>query len=63
MELTGRAGAGRVLLIDDVATHGSTLKQAIRRLNEVEGAIRIIAATAGQMIVKASVTDDADFIE
>ena len=51
------ARANRILLVDDVITRGSTLSVAIRKLRQHCPNARIIAATAGQMIVKAAVRD------
>jgi predicted amidophosphoribosyltransferase len=48
----------RVLLLDDVATRGSTLRVARRRLLEANPHCQIVAATAGQMILKEVVRDD-----
>jgi predicted amidophosphoribosyltransferase len=62
LQVAGRSGGQRILLIDDVATHGSTLSQAIRRLKAADPESAIVVATAGPMIVRASVADEADFI-
>ena len=51
----------RMLLVDDVATRGSTVAQAIRVLREQQPKATIVVATAGQMIVKEVVVDDSGF--
>ncbi|MXY32685.1 MAG: hypothetical protein F4Y60_01055 [Boseongicola sp. SB0664_bin_43] len=53
--------AGRILLVDDVMTRGSTAAQAIRVLRERRPEAEIVVATAGQMIVKEAVADDSGF--
>jgi predicted amidophosphoribosyltransferase len=45
----------RVLLVDDVCTHGNTLAEAAQKMREMNPDIEIVAATAGQMIVKECV--------
>jgi len=50
----------RVLLIDDVCDHGSTIRCAVRRIRVVHPEIEIVAATAGQMIIKEAVRDPAE---
>jgi predicted amidophosphoribosyltransferase len=47
-----------LLIVDDVCTHGSTVKCAIRRLQEMNAHLRITVASAGQMILKEVVPDD-----
>ncbi len=49
----------RILLVDDVITQGSTLAGAINKLQQHYPKSRIVAATAGQMIVKAAVRDES----
>lgn len=49
---------GRVLLLDDVCTEGTTIGCAYRRIREVHPSCEISAVTAGQMIVKAVVKDE-----
>jgi predicted amidophosphoribosyltransferase len=51
-------GAHSVLLLDDVCTGGSTLRIAAAALKAANPGVTIIAATAGQMAVKAVVADD-----
>jgi predicted amidophosphoribosyltransferase len=46
---------GRILLVDDVATRGSTLGVAAESLHGVNPTMEIVAVTAGQMILKDSV--------
>jgi predicted amidophosphoribosyltransferase len=46
---------GRVLLVDDVCTEGSTLRAAFRRLSQRYTDSEVVACTAGQMIVKSVV--------
>jgi hypothetical protein len=49
----------RILLIDDVCTRGSTLRSACAKLREANEACVITVATAGQMILKEVVRDEA----
>ena len=49
----------RVLLIDDVCTHGSTLSTAAMALKSAWPGMVVGAATAAQMIVKSAVADEA----
>ncbi|MFH1465624.1 MAG: hypothetical protein ABIO70_14655 [Pseudomonadota bacterium] len=46
--------AGSILLLDDVATHGSTIACAARKIKQASPRLTIQAATAGQMIMKAT---------
>ena len=46
-----------ILLTDDVCTHGSTMKQACRKLIAANPDVEIWLSTAGQMVVKAAVAD------
>ncbi len=55
------AAAGRVLLVDDVMTRGSTAAQALHVLREQRPEIKIVVVTAGQMIVKEAVRDNRGF--
>ena len=48
----------RILLLDDVCTHGSTLNCALRRIREVHPASELTATTAGQMILRSVVADE-----
>ena len=50
-------GASRVLLVDDVCTHGSTLGVIAKALRVVEPRVEVVSATAGQMVVRAVVAD------
>jgi predicted amidophosphoribosyltransferase len=45
----------KILLVDDVMTHGSTVSQAISRLREKIPDASIVVASAAQMIVKEAV--------
>ena len=48
----------RLLLLDDVCTHGSTLNSALRRIREAHPGSEITATTAGQMLLKNVVTHE-----
>ena len=48
-------GASRVLLVDDVCTHGSTVGVIAKAMRAVEPAVEVVAATAGQMVIKPAV--------
>lgn len=48
-------GAARVLVVDDVCTHGSTVTVIAKALRGVEPATEVVVATAGQMVVKQAV--------
>ena len=50
-------GLSRILLLDDVSTEGSTLRCAVQAFREVNADCSIVAATAGQMILKSVVRD------
>lgn len=50
-------GAERVLLVDDVCTHGSTLRTIAKALRRVEPSVDVVTATAGLMVVKPVVAD------
>ncbi len=52
----------RVLLVDDVATRGSTLGVAAECLRSANPAVEIVAATAGRMILKDSVRREARIV-
>ena len=52
----------RFLIIDDVCTEGSTLRCAIWALRSVVPKAQIVAATAGQMIVKAVLRDETGML-
>lgn len=53
---------GRILLLDDVCTEGSTLRCAADRILELNPSCEIIAATAGQMIMKAVVRKETSLV-
>ena len=61
LQATVPADAGRILLVDDAMTKGSTVAQAIRALQRQWPGTSIVVATAGQMIVMEAVLDDAGF--
>jgi predicted amidophosphoribosyltransferase len=52
----------RLMLVDDVVTHGSTLLAAASRLRKVNPTLELAAVTAGQMILKASVINEARIV-
>jgi predicted amidophosphoribosyltransferase len=52
----------RILLVDDVCTEGSTLRSAIARLRAEKPDLDITAATAGQMIIKSVVRNEAGLL-
>jgi hypothetical protein len=56
---SGVLAARRVLLVDDVCTHGSTLDMATRALLDANSSLTVSASTAAQMIVTSAVVDDA----
>jgi len=45
----------RILLLDDVCTHGNTLGEAASKIRELNEQAEVVAVTAGQMIVKECV--------
>jgi len=49
---------GRILLLDDVCTQGSTLNCAFLRIRETHPPSQLTATTAGQMILKSVVSDE-----
>lgn len=57
------ANFNQVLIIDDVTTEGSTLRCAIRRIQDVNPKCKVSAVTAGQMIVKAVVKRPDDLLK
>jgi len=57
------ANFGHILLVDDVITHGSTIRVATARLQHEKSDLKVSVASAGQMIVRAAVSDEAGFVE
>ena len=55
------ADAGRILLVDDVMTRGSTVAQALFALREQRPEAKIVVVTAGQMIVMEAVANERGF--
>lgn len=53
--------AQRLLLVDDVMTRGSTVAMALGRLYESQPTVSVVVATAGQMILRPVVEDEAGF--
>jgi predicted amidophosphoribosyltransferase len=52
----------RILLVDDVCTEGSTLRCAATAICAVNPDCEIVAATVGQMILKAVVKDEGQLV-
>lgn len=48
----------RILLLDDVCTEGTTMGCALRKIRETHPNCDVTATTAGQMILKAVITND-----
>lgn len=55
------ADAGRLLLVDDVMTRGSTAARALWAIRSRRREAVVVVATAGQMIVKEAVVDERGF--
>lgn len=53
----------RLLLVDDVCTEGSTLTECAKKLRSTNPGCEVIAATAGQMTVRAAVQNEDDLID
>lgn len=51
---------GRIVLVDDVCTEGSTLRVCTSRLQAKNPTLEVVAATAGQMTVRAAVEHEDD---
>ena len=56
------ADGRRILLVNNVITRGSTAAQALRAIREQQPEAVVVVATAGQMIMKEAVVDDAGFV-
>jgi predicted amidophosphoribosyltransferase len=52
----------RIVLLDDVATWGSTVAAAASRMVSLNPALEILAVTAGRMILKSSVRDEVQIL-
>lgn len=52
----------RVLLIDDVCDHGSTLRCGSQRLRQADSAIQVTAVAAGQMVIREAVSDETALV-
>lgn len=52
----------RGLLLDDISTEGSTIRCAVQRIRELNPQASIVAATAGQMVVKHVVANDSALV-
>jgi hypothetical protein len=52
----------RIMLLDDVITRGSTIAVAASRMAKLNPALEILAVTAGCMILKSSVRDEARLV-
>jgi predicted amidophosphoribosyltransferase len=53
----------RVLLVDDVCTHGSTLRVAARAIQDRFDECEVVACTAGQMTVREALADPDRLLE
>jgi competence protein ComFC len=53
----------RILLLDDVCTHGNTLAEAARKIRTVNEDAAIVAVTVGQMIVKECVLNERSVLK
>jgi predicted amidophosphoribosyltransferase len=58
----GIADYERILLVDDVITHGLTLRVATAKLRSAKTGLVVSVASAAQMIVKAAVADERGFV-
>lgn len=52
MDPSSLAATKRVLLVDDVCTEGSTLRECGTAISQAYPDVEVVAATAGQMTVK-----------
>ncbi|TDO57349.1 hypothetical protein EV651_11173 [Kribbella sp. VKM Ac-2571] len=58
----GLAGVQSILLVDDVCTEGSTLRVCATAIGAVNPHLSIVAVTAGQMVVRRAVLDEAPLL-
>jgi predicted amidophosphoribosyltransferase len=64
LQVDSTAGTlGRILLVDDVCTEGSTMRSAARRLAEASPHAEIVLAAAGQMVVRPAVLDETALLQ
>jgi predicted amidophosphoribosyltransferase len=56
-------GMQRIALVDDVCTEGSTIRATASVLKARYPQLEIVAATAGQMTVRAAVLQEGDLTE
>jgi len=52
----------RLILLDDVCTEGSTLSACLDALHVINPGLEVVAATAGQMTVRAAVRRERDLV-
>jgi hypothetical protein len=58
----GPSRTSSVVLVNDVFTDGSILRACTFALQSRNGELAVVAATAGQMTVRAAVTREEDLI-
>lgn len=56
------AERGSILLVDDVCTHGSTIRCALMAIKEASPGALVVAAAAGQMIMRESVQNETRLV-